>query len=731
MKLRPSSSAGTNLFLVGFLVLFMELACIRWFASYVVFMQFFANVVLIAAFLGMSCGCLAARQRRNWLEHFPYLALITMVAALAFFVIYRAWNGLAIDVGGQMSPQEVFFGTESRNPDVAQFAVPIEIIVAAFFVLIALMFVGPGQVLGRAFEEYPDRIAGYSLNVGGSLSGIAVFSAISFLHAPPVLWFAVIAAGVAYLVHRTGTLTVLRGAALASLLAIVLVPDFVWASRGYEVQWSPYYSVVRRVEDGQLEVNTITQQYMVPFEKAGASYSLIHLLQRHAGGQPFGDMLVVGAGSGNDIAHALRFGVKNIDAIEIDPVIQAIGVNHHPDQPYQDPRVVRHLDDGRHYLRVTDRKYDLIVYALVDSLILHSGYSNLRLESFLFTEQAFGDIRRALKPGGVFVTYNYFRQGWIVERVAAMSESVFGCKPTILSLPYLATLKSSDRAGFTMVLSACDHPLAKVFEGNRTFWLNVAPPENLGVEGFDVHPEAMSPAVRRQWTAIAPTTLLRDNGPTAVSSDDWPFLYLSARQIPNLSVRSMIMLGVLGLGMVWAFLPKGRVRIHSRMFFLGAAFMLLETKAVVQLALLFGSTWLVNSLVFATVLLLILIANIYVLKSSVTRLAWHYVGLLALLSATVIVPFDVFLSGGIVWRYVIPCVLALGPMYFAGVIFARTFGDARDAEQALGSNIAGAVLGGLCESCSMFLGFSHLLVLAIVFYGLSMWSPSAGARRSV
>jgi len=66
------SIQALNLFLVGSLVLFFELACIRWFAAYVVFLQFFTNVVLIASFLGMSCGCLAARQRRDWLGYFPY-----------------------------------------------------------------------------------------------------------------------------------------------------------------------------------------------------------------------------------------------------------------------------------------------------------------------------------------------------------------------------------------------------------------------------------------------------------------------------------------------------------------------------------------------------------------------------------------------------------------------------------------------------------------------------------
>ena len=95
---------------------------------------------------------------------------------------------------------------------------------------------------------------------------------------------------------------------------------------------------------------------MVPFASAGSLYSLIHLLQQHSGGAPFRDVLIIGAGSGNDLAHALRFGASQIDAVEIDPVIQDIGRNYHPDHPYQDARVIPHLDDGRHFLRTTDQQ---------------------------------------------------------------------------------------------------------------------------------------------------------------------------------------------------------------------------------------------------------------------------------------------------------------------------------------------------------------------------------------
>ncbi|PWT86702.1 MAG: hypothetical protein C5B58_00955, partial [Acidobacteria bacterium] len=696
---------GVNLFLVGFLVLFLELSCIRWFASSVIFLQFFTNVILIASFLGMSCGCLAAHSKQDWLRIFPWLTLATVVAALAMRAIYSYWSGLAIDVGHQASPQEVFFGTENRNPDVARFSVPVELIVAVFFILVALMFVGLGQVLGRAFDAYPNRVMGYTLNIGGSIAGIVAFSVLSFLQTPPIVWFAVTCTGIGYLLCQDKALTWLHTLALIALLIGVTVPTLVYNYLGHEMRWSPYYAVNRK--DNDITVNTIGHQSMEPFDKSGGAYSLIHLLQQHSGGKPFQDVLIIGAGSGNDLDHALRFEVGRIDAVEIDPVIQDIGIRNNVDHPYQDPRTIRHLDDGRHFLRTTDHKYDLVIYALVDSLILHSSYASIRLESYLFTKEAFADIKRVLKPDGIFVSYNYFRQGWIVERITAMAESVWGCTPTLLSLPYLETLKASDRAGFIMVIVTCNPAIAEAFKQHGTFWLNKVPPKNIGTDGFTVQPDLLPQEQRANWLKIAPTALVHDEGTPLAARDDWPFLYLHDRMIPNLTIRSMFILGALGVALVYIFLPKGkgRLQIHSRFFFLGAAFMLLETKAAVQLVLLFGSTWLVNSLVFFTVLVMILLANLYVLKTKNVHVAWHYAGLLIFLGVSALTPIDAFLGGGLLWHYIIPCVFALGPMFFSGVVFARSFRDVAYPDMTFGSNIAGSVIGGLSESFSMLIGF--------------------------
>jgi hypothetical protein len=279
-----------------------------------------------------------------------------------------------------------------------------------------------------------------------------------------------------------------------------------------------------------------------------------------------------------------------------------------------------------------------------------------------------------------------------------------------------------------MVIAGCHSPIPGAFARHKNFWLNVVPPRNLGIDGFAVDPKALPAAEASGFQRISPTEVTYPRN-ILTTSDDWPFLYLHSRLIPNFTMRSMVILGVLGLGMVYLFLPDGRIALDSRMFFLGAAFMLLETRAVTQMALLFGSTWWVNSSVFFVILVLILLANIYVARISKVVPLRHYLGLAVILAVAAVVPPDIFLSGGGLWRYIAPCALALGPVFFAGVIFARYFSGAAHPELAFGSNIAGAVVGGLAESLSTVLGFQHLLLLALGFYLLSAWSPHL--RRAV
>ena len=253
--------------------------------------------------------------------------------------------------------------------------------------------------------------------------------------------------------------------------------------------WSPYYKIRYHQAAGLIDTNNIGHQQMVSMSGTASGYQLPHLLNRDAGRPPFSSVLIIGAGSGNDVAAALAYGATHVDAVEIDPAINAIGRADHPNHPYQDPRVTVHIDDGRSFIRRTNRTYDLIVYALVDSLVLHSGYSSLRLESFLFTQEAFNEISAHLSPNGMFAVYNFFRQGWIIDRIDRMAAKSFSASPLVISLPYANYIlpEEAQTGRVTFVLAGRETGLAPIrarFASDQYFWVNDRPVRNDSVNAY-------------------------------------------------------------------------------------------------------------------------------------------------------------------------------------------------------------------------------------------------------
>jgi SAM-dependent methyltransferase len=472
-----------------------------------------------------------------------------------------------------------------------------------------------------------------------------------------------------------------------------------------------------------ITTNNIGHQQIVQVHEVGPAYSLPYLLNRDSGGQPFENVLIIGAGSGNDVSAALAYGAKHVDAVEIDPAIYFIGVAENPNHPYQDPRVTVHIDDGRSFVRKTNQKYDLIVYALVDSLVLHSGYSSLRLESFLFTHEAFADIAAHLRPGGLFAVYNFFRQGWIVGRIDLLSQQTFGNKPMVFSLPYVDSIRPTDQefGRLSCILSGGNPAMAKIaqqFAEHQSFWINSKPSLNADVDGFALHAPTQPGVPDSGWNRIAQSAV-DTAGMTLLPSDDWPFLYSRKKMVPSVNIRSVALIGFLSLAMIFLFSPVRRVRPNWPMFFLGAAFMLLETKGVVHMALLFGSTWIVNSVVFFAILVMILASNICVLLLKPKKLWPYYVLLLLSLAVNVVVPMSRFLELSGWQEVVISCTVVFVPIFFAGIIFGTLFRDSTQPDVDFGSNVAGAIFGGICESLALVVGFNYLLVIAAVCYLLS------------
>jgi len=286
-----------DLFLISFLILFFELASIRWFGSNVIFLTFFTNLVLMACFLGMSVGLLSAGRRQNLITWVFPMALLAAGLAVATLGASTIWRKLLIDVGGQNSPQQVFFGTEMvKAPNPSQFVVPIEVMAALFFVLISLTFIGLGQVMGRAFAAIPNRVVAYSVDILGSLTGIVIFGLMSLLRTPPVLWYAI---GTVIIFRFLPRLTWFQAACAIVLVGGIGLMGYYEGARRVTI-WSPYYKVYYNAKTGVLTTNNLGHQQMVPVGESGAAYMLPHLLNRDAGNAPFGRAMIIGAGSGVD-----------------------------------------------------------------------------------------------------------------------------------------------------------------------------------------------------------------------------------------------------------------------------------------------------------------------------------------------------------------------------------------------------------------------------------------------
>jgi spermine/spermidine synthase len=377
----------------------------------------------------------------------------------------------------------------------------------------------------------------------------------------------------------------------------------------------------------------------------------------------------VGAGTGTDVAIALSKGARHIDAVEIDPRLQQIGAQLHPNHPYEDPRVSVYIDDGRAFLEQTNHHYDLILFALPDSLTLLAGQGNLRLENYLFTIESMRKVKSLLKPGGTFAMYNYY-ESWLLDRYASTLQTVYGMPPCVEVGDPLA---GRQQAVLTIGAGATTRC--------RTPWQG----EHLS----------------------APT-------------DDHPFPYLRTRTIPTFYLKTLglMLLGSLLLIRVGGGSLRGMSH-YVDLAFMGAAFLLLETTNVVKFALLFGTTWFVNALVFTGVLLSVYAAVEVARHVRLPSPTVLYGLLLAALVVAWAVPQSSLLGLSPVLRFFAATALAFAPIFLANLVFAQRFRDVGSSAVAFGANLLGAMVGGLLEYASLIVGYRALLLVAAALYGLA------------
>src|SRR5215470_1191313 len=637
-----------RLVFASFLMLFVELALIRWITANNVFVTETTNLVLLASFLGIGIGFLNARSGRDYLRWAPVALLALVAFVLLFPVVMHSTGG--------PTP----FRGIGRMP-----ALPQPLSFTAVFVLTVAVMAGFGQAVARVFVGFRP-LSAYRLDILGSIAGITLFSVLSFLDQPPVTWGLIVGAGlVGLLLPRVRWWQV---AAVAGAVTLLAIESFTSGQ-----SWSPYNKLAFHERHGdpamvQVVANNILFQTIRPVSRLQDFYFFPY---RHVTAQSLGQVLIIGAGTGNDVAVALSKGARHVDAVEIDPQLVAAGRQRHLNHPYQNPRVTVHVADGRQYLQDTSKRYNLILLALPDSLTALAGQSGIRLESYLLTEQSIAAARAHLAPGGTFAMYNWYAP-FVFNRYATTIEDVFHRTPC-------AELEGARGAG------------------RRPAVLTVAP-------GGPV------PHCASFWhgARVAPAT------------DNWPFPYLRHPAIPAFYLA---ILAVILLGSVLLVRAGGgsftRMTSYVDLAFMGAAFLLLETKSIVGFALLFGTTWFVNALVFAGVLVAVYLA---VETAQWVRLpppTVLYGALIAALAVAWLVPQASLLGLPVIPRFLAASALAFAPVFLANLVFAQRFSGVEGSGTAFAANLLGAMVGGTIEYLALITGYRFLLIVVAVLYALA------------
>ena len=655
----PLAGPAIRLFLTSATILFVELLLIRWVPANVVYVGYFSNFLLMASFLGIGAGILFGRDAKR-VPISPFAPLLFAVVLL----VTRAQINVQLE-----TPNDIFFGPNNSGSANANF-----LVLPFIVMLVTVVMAGLAIPLGGLLTSMRPLRA-YAIDIAGSMAGILAFTLLSAAGTSPLIWFAIVAIMLSLLGLGVG----LSRRSLVTAISMVGVLVIALGAEAHGDVWSPYYRLHEYQGGGvnALDANGVPHQAMLPVAQSKDSF--YEQIYRWFPDRHFGRVLIVGAGSGTDTALQLSHGVDSIDAVEIDPVIQSIGVRDHPDQPYSDPRVHRYVDDGRAFVRNATGKYDLVIFALPDSLTLVSTSANLRLESFLFTNQAFASVRDHLAPGGIFVLYNFYREPWLVQKMAGMLDSSFGTAPIVRLYPELGNTAAT----------LADGPGVAALAG-------AAPPGD--------HIDKLTEATPQPAT------------------DDWPFLYLKE---PAIATQYLVALGVV---LLWALLLIGRGaqrsgttfrRFSPHFFVLGVAFLLLETRSLVTFSLLFGSTWIVNSLVFFAILASVLAAIGVNARFPIRNARPLYAVLFAVLAIGYLAPPDSLLLEPAWLRYVVAGGLTFAPVFVANLVFSRSFRDTRTADMAFASNLLGAMVGGAVEYLALITGYQALLLVVAGLYALA------------
>ena len=698
-----------RLFLISVILLFLELLIIRWLSAELRIFAYFHNLVLLICFLGIGLGCAHSQRTMSFLVPMVILGILVFLidspVNLGIFSVRNITSYL-----GNLRDFVIWY--QPTSPGGARiWEIPMGIAMLGLLTVgIVYLFVPFGQMLGQLLGESKRPIRAYTINILGSLAGILLFTLLSFLSSPPPVWFALFFVSVLALlfIERERKLILPSSVLMAAMLGLLLWHSAREQDVEKQVIWSPYQKLEVMPLDKEVASGTVRAGYVinvnsVPYQQAvNLSYDFVksnpevynfrsadrlkydHYNLPYLFGSDLQEVLVVGSGAGNDVAGALRNGARHVDAVEIDPRIIDIGKKLHPEHPYDSQRVEIINDDARSFFHRSGKQYDLIVFGLLDSHTLSSNLSNVRLDNFVYTLQSIEEAKHLLSPDGVLVLIFDVADQFIGKSLYEIMTRVFNTDPLCFKLRY-----GIRGWGGSVFVGGNETTIARTMS-RYPFLHTLIDRSFAGSESGHQYP-----------------------------TDDWPYLYLSGRSIPSLYFIIFGLLLAISLAMVRRNF-SGLKGIDWHFFFLGAGFLLIEVQNVSKIALLFGATWVVNSIIIGAILTMILLANYYVSAVKIRSHSPYYLGLVVTLVAIYFFPLGRLAAFPFLSKAIIAGGLLSLPIFFAGIIFAHSFRTSSELNKVFASNLIGAMVGGMLECMSFIIGIRALLLLALLLYLLSL-----------
>jgi spermidine synthase len=697
----------TGIAVTAALTLFLELVLIRWEASIFPVFAIYKNLTLLSCFCGLGVGYALSRRERLMLAgSLPMLAVLLLTLSVLRYGLEPNAMHL-LHVIPVQEETTVFFNMGRVFPDFGALlqlfiSLPVYILLAVTFLMNALALLPAGQFCGYLMQR-ARPLESYGWNLLGSIAGAVLLFGLSWAWTGPVIWFGLATAALAHYLTASPSA---RTVALWSVAACVLVVG--WPVRPLiNAIYSPYQIIEQATTDNGLMRILAAGSYFQNVTdygqgetglKAGTvasevfGYYELPFRAAHA----LGRVAIVGAGSGNDVAAALRNGAASVDAVEIDPAIRDLGFVNHPEHPYSDPRAHSVIDDARSFFRSTRSEYDAIVYSVLDSHVAVSHGGNMRVDSFVYTREGLQDAFAHLKPGGLMSVSFTLPNHLMGEKIFRILRDMPGASRPAAVLP-----------GYK----------------NTTMFL-------VG-KGADIRLPLKFMAAHKM-TDVTRDYLRPSDAVLDLPTDDWPFFYMDKKMYPATYVAALALVKALAFFFTRGFLPAQRPSpALMSFFFLGGGFMLVETKAITELSLLFGNTWHVVGITIIGVLIMAWLANCLVGGKKRPPLALAFAGLLLTIAAGYCVARFAGIGVPGLAGKIGMVVLLTGPLFFSGIVFSTLFAAAEDIGSAMAYNLMGAMLGGVLEYNAMQFGFSALYLIALALYAAAWLTSGRKAAKRV